>query len=475
MTTNAQSDSDFVPDSDSTSDAESIASNYFGFGVSAEKPAISFLENLSETDIADITTDIYAQLDDYMTKHILSISSPSFYEDTKTAIAQTLYETWVNAELCEEDDDTYDETYEFIEQTADVYFEVCSIPMRSMKYDQLPPLSIDMQNDLEDKIQYLLSIEQPKQRTKEWYEFRNGLITASNLWKVFGSDSQRNSLIYEKCKAYNVSAQQEPETKDYCNTESPMHWGVKYEPVTVMVYEHMYGTSISDFGCIQHPIYTCIGASPDGINSDRNHPRFGRMLEIKNIKNREITDKPKEEYWVQTQIQMETCDLDLCDFVETRFCEFATEDEFYADTEHEYKGVILYFVNKHVNAQPTYMYMPLDLGTDKEVVEQWIRTTKQENKAEGLVLYTALYWYLDEFSCIVIPRNKPWFAAAVPEILDLWQIIETERVAGFEHRNSKKRSDKTTVSESPENSSYLINNLRLTNSICLVKLDSDEL
>jgi hypothetical protein len=241
-----------------------------------------------------------------------------------------------------------------------------------------------------------------------------------------------------------------------------------------MVYEHMYETSVSDFGCIQHPIYSCIGASPDGINSDRNSPRFGRMIEIKNIKNREITGIPKEEYWIQTQIQMETCDLDLCDFIETRFCEFSSEEEFYEDTEHEYKGVILYFVNRQATPDPSYIYMPLDLGTDKEVVDQWMRHSKEECRAEGLVLFTALYWYLDEFSCVVIPRNRPWFAASVSHILDVWQTITTERETGFDHRASKKRSDKTTVSESPETSSYLINNLRLTNSICLVKLDAEE-
>jgi hypothetical protein len=75
----------------------------------------------------------------------------------------------------------------------------------------------------------------------------------------------------------------------------------------------------------------------------------------------------------------------------------------------------------------------------------------------------------------VIPRNRQWFAAAVPHILDVWETIEKERVSGYEHRNSKKRSDKVVVvSESPESSSYLINNLRLTNSICLVKLDQED-
>ena len=56
----------------------------------------------------------------------------------------------------------------------------------------------------------------------------------------------------------------------------------------------MYQTKIEEFGCIQHPKYNFIGASPDGINIEPNCNRFGRMLEIKNIVNREITGIPKQ-------------------------------------------------------------------------------------------------------------------------------------------------------------------------------------
>ena len=117
----------------------------------------------------------------------------------------------------------------------------------------------------------------------------------------------------------------------FVNTDSSLHWGVKYEPVSIMLYEQMYGTVVDSFGCIQHPKYKCIGASPDGIVNDTTSQRYGRMLEIKNIVNREITGIPKEEYWIQMQVQLETCDLDECDFLETRFKEYENEAMFYAD------------------------------------------------------------------------------------------------------------------------------------------------
>ena len=51
------------------------------------------------------------------------------------------------------------------------------------------------------------------------------------------------------------------------------------------------------------------------------------MVEIKNIVNREISGRPSEAYWIQMQLQMECCNIDVCDFVETRFKEYETEEE----------------------------------------------------------------------------------------------------------------------------------------------------
>jgi hypothetical protein len=202
------------------------------------------------------------------------------------------------------------------------------------------------------------------------------------------------------------------------------------------------------------------------------------MLEIKNIVNREITGIPKEEYWIQTQIQMETCELEECDFVETRFLEYPDESAFYNDETHEYKGIILNFIERSINsiaknANPVYHYMPVDVSSDRDTITTWIQMTKDELRKKGMVLYSTIYWYMDQFSCVLIPRNKSWFELAVPKIESVWQTIEKERVSGYEHRSSKKRIPKINVVLSSDSSnSYMINNLVLTNSICLVKLDN---
>ena len=135
------------------------------------------------------------------------------------------------------------------------------------------------------------------------------MITASNAYKAFENNTVKNQLIYDKCQPIN-----EFKEVKMVNTNSTLHWGQKYEPLSVLIYEHKYNTQIEDFGCIQHEKYNFVGASPDGINVDVNSKRYGRMLEIKNIVNREITGIPKKEYWIQMQLQMEVCELDECDF-----------------------------------------------------------------------------------------------------------------------------------------------------------------
>ena len=441
--------------------------------------------DLNEDDMLGIEIDLYENIEEYLYNEIINISSPQFYDELIEDITSVFHDYWTDCGICDEDD--YDEVYEIVENLLDVYLDFSKIPRRSLPYQCIFEEANKNIDEMSKQIDALKQLPQPKQKTKEWYEFRYNLITASNIWKALSSESQRNSLIYEKCKPFNAFISNNSMT----NTESAFHWGIKYEPLTIMVYEHMYQTKIDDFGCIKHPEYDFIGASPDGINIDpSNKERFGRMLEIKNIVNREISGIPKEDYWVQTQVQMETCDLNECDFVETRFKEYVSEEDFYSDTEREYKGLILYFVVNTTNMStqeisenltnvnaPVYKYMPVDVSCDKETIEEWVQNEKINNPE--LTLFKRNYWYLDEISCVLIQRNKYWFEAALHLMRDTWQTILKERKDGYEHRASKKRIIKNDVfiqvEKSDECTSQTIKNLPLTNSICLVKLDYSDM
>jgi hypothetical protein len=229
-----------------------------------------------------------------------------------------------------------------------------------------------------------------------------------------------------------------------------MHWGQKYEPVSVMYYEKTYSTKVSEYGCIQHDKYKFIGASPDGIMSDPGLPRFGRMLEIKNIVNRDIDGIPKKEYWIQMQLQMETCDLNECDFLETRFIEYENYSAFMEDgtflnsNKNEMKGVIMYFSCS--DGKPKYIYKPLDL--DDENFEEWEKEQMQKYQNDQCMTWVKnIYWRLEEVSCVLVLRNSVWFQSNIKQLEDVWNIILKERESGYEHRAPNKRVKKELKSD----------------------------
>jgi putative phage-type endonuclease len=274
----------------------------------------------------------------------------------------------------------------------------------------------------EGHLEYLKNIYQPEQKSQEWYTFRHDHITASNAWKALGTTSSKNQLIYEKCQPLN--------TEKYKSSlaETPMSWGNKYEYLTACIYEEKNNTTISSFGCIAHPTYSFLAASPDGIVTGENN--YGRMIEIKNVVSREINGTPKKDYYIQMQIQMEVCDLEECDFVETKFVEYETELEYNAD-ETSKKGVILVFINSE--NEYVYKYMPFNT-TDYDT---WMDTTFATTH---MTWFKNIYWKLDVYSCVLVKRQRDWFNAAVPEFISLWETIQKERVSGeFVNRAPKKR------------------------------------
>jgi hypothetical protein len=348
------------------------------------------------------------------------------------------------------------ELYHWIEDIQMELFKWYFIPERSSVFEDHISLDsnelyifdlIEKQN-ISQRLNELMGIELPLQRSKEWYEYRYQLFSASNLWKLFSTECQKNSLIYEKCKPIEYSGFS-PE--GISNFPNPRNWGIKYEPLSIMIYEFIHNTKVNTkFGCIQHSKYSFIGASPDGINISIDCPeKYGHMVEVKNIYNREIEGIPSEEYWIQMQIQMETCNLEKCDFLETRFKEYPSVFDFYNDIISEYKGVILYFLpretentnQKHVSM---FQYMPLYVQLDKRSIEWWIQEI-QEKYIQTHILYETTYWYLDEYSCVLVKRNTVWFEKVLPIIQNAWTLVEKERNQGYQHRAPAFRK-KTTIS-----------------------------
>ena len=323
---------------------------------------------------------------------------------------------------------------------------------------------ISRKNKVTKLLKYYTNLEQPDQKTDEWYQFRYGGLTASNIYKAFDTQANKNNLIYEKCKPLKKHS-------NSVNIDSAFHHGHLYEPLSTMIYEYMHNTTVGEFGCIKHKEYEFIRASPDGINIKPDNHLYGRMLEIKNPISRIISGTPKKEYWVQMQIQMEVWDLEECDFLETSFKEFQSYDDYENDADdtltHSHKadgkkkGIIIMFND---GIQPVYEYMPLSIHNKKDC-DEWVENTI-DNADPSLSWIKNIYWYLDVYSCVLVPRNKKWFKYIYPQIKECWDTIIKERVSGYDHRKPKKRVKKESKNNiSPKS---IIKNLNENNDLTIL-------
>ena len=387
-------------------------------------------------------------MEEYVIDNPTAISEPDFHEDLLEEIKDIFYIQFEEQILIS--DFIEDDLNELLEDAFNIFITTF-YPERSNNIGLTENTTNLIEEDTnitnennsikEQKIIGLREIPQPVQRTPEWYQFRWNLITASNAWKAFESQSTINQLIYEKCQPIKKFDGDGDEDVKMVNTNTSLHWGQKFEPLSVLIYEHKYNTQVEDFGCIQHKTYKFIGASPDGIIVDKNCDRYGRMLEIKNVVSRDINGIPKKEYWVQMQLQMEVCDLDECDFLETKFTEYTDYNSYKNDTTDKMKGIIIYFHTK--DGKPFYVYKPLTIVEETDVTK-WEDDTLSLYQSDkyNYTYMKFIYWKLDVFSCVLVLRNKDWFKNNIPQLEKVWKIIEQERVTGYEHRAPVKKVKK---------------------------------
>tara|TARA_B100001123_G_scaffold134668_2_gene156272 strand:+ start:294 stop:1670 length:1377 start_codon:yes stop_codon:yes gene_type:complete len=411
--------------------------------------------NLTDIDIEDFKESMQYFIQDFIDSNIKLYKNKDFelvLYDALYNIIITTYDTII-------DNIDFDLDYH-IYDAMEIYF------YRNNAFRSYYKTTI-VQEPNKRKISRLLNsyqnMEQPEQRTVEWFKFRREGLSASNLYKCLDTQSNKNSIIYNKCKPLDLSK------KDRTNINSACHNGVRYEPLSIMLYEYDNNTEIGEFGCIKHIKYPFLRASPDGINIKKSSKLYGRLVEVKNPTTRKLDGKPKKEYWVQMQCQMEVWDLEECDFLETVFKSYKNEEEFNNDgnsfirnSKNQRKGIIVQFYD---GKQPIYKYPPIDCT--KEEFDIWYDNILEENSL--LTWVTNIYWYLQDYSCVLVPRNKKWFRAVLPDLLDIWNIILKERETGYDHRKPKKQKAKkltpTTLSKLEENTKKLFQNSNIDSSI----------
>jgi putative phage-type endonuclease len=327
---------------------------------------------------------------------------------------------------------------------------------------------------------FLLNIPQPAQRTPEWFEMRNNMITASSSAQAIGESKydKPDKLILEK-----LGLGEKFKENKY------VHHGKKYEKIATMIYEHIYNVKVGEFGLIPHPTIPFLGASPDGIAMNTTlegdfSPMVGRMLEIKCPMSRTILTEGKEDgevcphyYWTQVQQQLECCDLEECDFWQCNIRECSHEDwEADMSTNHTEgqnqkiqvdtritKGIILQLLPKNHKLERfeklewygKYIYPPsLIFKSDKDYYDwvqhmtlNWTHSKMYQDLEKDYYMDGPLYWRLESSHNYLIKRDREWFQSALPKLKSFWEKVMLYRENEDERNKfveSKKKPAKVT-------------------------------
>ena len=82
------------------------------------------------------------------------------------------------------------------------------------------------------------------------------------------------------------------------------------------------------------------------------------MLEIKCVWSRIINGIPKNDYWMQVQLQLAVCNLEFCDFLEC-FIEETTDEEIFKkkSSNTEYFGIVIDVTHYDSSTERKYSFL----------------------------------------------------------------------------------------------------------------------
>lgn len=173
-----------------------------------------------------------------------------------------------------------------------------------------------------------------------------------------------------------------------------------FEPVASAIYAKMHNVILHEFGLIQHPKYTFLGASPDGITDD------GVMLEIKCPMKRKITGEIPTQYYYQIQGQLDVCGLDECDYLECTFAIVPTVEEWLPT---KIRGVF----HRDPNTDEITYKDPL-------LPNEQVPQNYTDSSAQGI---PPTFWVLQEYNLKRVTKDKAFMKKIIKGLEKVWAQI----------------------------------------------------
>lgn len=268
-------------------------------------------------------------------------------------------------------------------------------------------------NEYRIKLEELKKIPVIVQRSDEWYETRQSIVTASDFAQALNNGKFGNQKQFIVKKAGY-------EQEVFNSNLPPLKWGCMFEPVANQIYMSRYNVNIYEFGLIKHPHISFFGASPDGITNN------GIMVEIKCPFKRKINGEIPLQYYYQIQGQLDVCDLEECDYFECEFSIYPGEFDFCNDDTHTEKGIIIEYGNQE---KAEYIYSDLFYDKPKKYdVEKWV----SENNRDDII--DIKFYKLEKLNTQRVYRDKKFMNEKIEELEVVWNKI-------IRYRNDKALYD----------------------------------
>jgi len=258
-------------------------------------------------------------------------------------------------------------------------------------------------------IQTMCKRPQTAQHSADWYSQRRNRLTASEFSQIL--DGRRGALLRQKVEPPPAeAAAMDRHPVGIAQEDGNMNattWGHRFESVVRDIYEQeLAGVgSVNDaLGRFTHPRIPWMSASPDGVVT--KGPLAGRLLEIKAPKTRQPGDFVPPEYYIQMQIQMEVCDVDVVDFVEAQFAqrpvEALSDKDKGAIAAAQWKGRIEVRGYLEDPRSWSYCYSPAVEELADAVIHYEIEDTEKPILEESV-------WWLTGWYPRTVLRNKLWW------------------------------------------------------------------
>jgi len=241
------------------------------------------------------------------------------------------------------------------------------------------------------------------QRTSAWHAKRGEMITASEVYQLFTGGETRRSLIVRKLT---------PPQPSSGYGAGAMIWGTRFEPIAKELYENETKCTITDVSCVQHPVYSFLGASPDGIifpSDPSDVRRRGRLVEFKCPFSRAESDGIPEAYVHQMQMQMECTGIDECEYAEFRFKQVFSSEWLRSTVT---KGVFAVFQDETVDYKPA--------STDLKAWQAGVSEREPQ----------FIYWILVSTKKAFLPKDTGWLPRHIEALQTAWNEVLLHREAG---------------------------------------------